>query len=480
MRYKIDRIKSAFERIVLLSMDLLSVMLLYWLSALVRTDVLPHIYRGFPQEFPFKGFFHTAWIYIVWIFFTHYEGLYTRMLSFWDELRGLWRVSFFSTIGIFTLASISKLRLDVSRTTIILMGILSLISLPLVRMSAKRILRKMGFLKRRVLILGAGKTGQRIAGVLRRDLNYGVEIIGFLDDDLSKAGNKIDGIKVHKGVDRASSYLRRSLITDVVVAMPGAGKDRIQGIINSLQHQVQRLFYIPDLFGVAVLGTTLHHFFTEQAFALEMKNNLARPMNIIIKRTFDFLVSVLILPVFLPIILVLSVLVRLDSKGPIIFRQERIGKHGKPFLCYKFRTMFEDSEQRLYKLLELNPETRREWNEFWKLKDDPRVTKIGRFLRSTSLDELPQIFNVLKGEMSLVGPRPYLSREKDALEGYSHIILSVPPGITGLWQTSGRSNKTCRERMALDLWYVRNWNLWLDIIILLKSLNVVLRREGAC
>jgi len=479
MRHKIDRLKSYLEMLILLVVDLFSIIMLYWLSVLIRTDVLPHIYQGFPQEFPFKSFLATAWVYAVWIFFIWYEGLYTGMRSFWDELRGLWRVSFFSTIGIFTLVSVSKLSVDVSRTTIILMGIISLMILPLLRMSAKRILRALGFLGRRVLILGAGQTGQLIASALRRDWNYGFEIVGFLDDDPNKAGKKVEGIKVHRGIDRASSYLRGCRITDVVVAMPGASKERIQGIINSLQYQVQRLFYIPDVFGIAVLGTSLHHFFTEQAFALEMKNNLAMPMNIIIKRSFDFFVIVLMLPLIVPVILVVSILIRLVSPGPAIFRQERIGKHGKPFLCYKFRTMFEDSEQRLYKLLELDPEVRRKWNEYWKLEDDPRVTKIGKFLRSSSLDELPQIFNVLKGEMSLVGPRPYLDREKEAFEEYRGIILSVLPGITGLWQTFGRSNKTYKERIALDLWYVRNWNLWLDIVILFKTIRVIFKQEGA-
>jgi undecaprenyl-phosphate galactose phosphotransferase len=141
--------------------------------------------------------------------------------------------------------------------------------------------------------------------------------------------------------------------------------------------------------------------------------------------------------------------------------------------------MYRDADERLKSILANDPEARREWETFWKLKDDPRVTPVGRFLRNTSLDELPQIFNVLMGEMTLVGPRPYLPREWDALEEHSDIIHGVQPGITGLWQVSGRSNSSYEQRLSLDSWYVRNWNLWLDIVILMKTIKVVIKKEGA-
>lgn len=155
-------------------------------------------------------------------------------------------------------------------------------------------------------------------------------------------------------------------------------------------------------------------------------------------------------------------------------------KNNKPFKCYKFRTMFNDAETRLNNLLQSNVAAKDEWHNHWKLENDPRVTRIGKFLRETSLDELPQIFNVLKGEMSLVGPRPVT---KEEIENYykdqAALCFCVPPGITGLWQVSGRSRVSYDQRIALDSWYVRNWNLWLDIVILFKTVKVVLKREGA-
>ena len=178
---------------------------------------------------------------------------------------------------------------------------------------------------------------------------------------------------------------------------------------------------------------------------------------------------------------IIALSIKINSKGPAIFSQERIGRNDRSFRCYKFRTMYNDAEKRLDTLLENNPEAKEEWEQYWKLQDDPRITTIGSFLRKTSLDELPQLFNVLKGDMSLVGPRPVTKKEIDEYYKESaKLCFGVPPGITGLWQVSGRSNTNYNYRIALDLWYVRNWNLWLDIVILLKTLKVVLNKEGAC
>jgi undecaprenyl-phosphate galactose phosphotransferase len=178
-------------------------------------------------------------------------------------------------------------------------------------------------------------------------------------------------------------------------------------------------------------------------------------------------------------IVVVSIIIKLTSRGPAIFKQQRLGKDGKLFLCYKFRTMYEDADERIRTILATDQEAREEWQMHWKLKNDPRITKVGNFLRKTSLDELPQIWNVLKGEMSLVGPRPYLPREWELLKEHSEIIHSVHPGITGLWQVSGRSDSSYEKRISLDSWYVRNWNLWLDIVILIRTVHVVLTKEGA-
>jgi undecaprenyl-phosphate galactose phosphotransferase len=175
----------------------------------------------------------------------------------------------------------------------------------------------------------------------------------------------------------------------------------------------------------------------------------------------------------------ISLAIKTESPGSPIYRQTRIGRNGRPFEIFKFRTMYEDSDERLTGFLRQNEHARREWKRFLKLRNDPRVTRIGGFLRRTSLDELPQLINVFLGQMSLVGPRPYLPEEVKSLPKEKLVFLRVLPGITGLWQVTGRSDTAFKYRLAIDAWYVRNWTLWLDIVILLKTIKVVAMREGA-
>ena len=194
---------------------------------------------------------------------------------------------------------------------------------------------------------------------------------------------------------------------------------------------------------------------------------------------FDFTVSIVLIPLVLPLIGILGLIIRLETPGPVIYAHERIGRKGRTFKCYKFRTMHRDAEEKLKEILDKNDAVRNEWESTWKLRDDPRITRVGRFLRKTSLDELPQVFNILKGEMSLVGPRPYLPRERVTIEESIEMICSARPGITGLWQVSGRSNTGYPYRIKLDSWYIMNWSLWLDIAIIFKTVRVVVKMEGA-
>jgi Undecaprenyl-phosphate galactose phosphotransferase WbaP len=463
---------------LLLITDIATVFIVLQGALLLRLRILPYFHR-FP-DFPQINFTFFWWIFPVWLFFFSYEGLYSKRFSFWDEVKTLWKVAALSTLGVFTILYLGKFGEQVSRTVLVVTGIISFPVLPVIRINMKRLLMSAGLLKSKALIIGAGKTGGLIYSALKRDPNLGLDVVGFLDDDPEKIGKRIDGIRIHGGVDKAHKYIGRSGIDDVIIAMPGCRKEKVFSLINNLQHKTGNILLIPDLFGLTVLGTNLQHFFQEQTIGLEVRNNLANPVNIIIKKAFDLIVSLLLL-VFLALpMLVITVLIRASSRGPAIFTQERIGRNDRPFRCYKFRTMFIDAKERLDMLLQDDPEAQSEWNSQWKLRDDPRVTTVGRFLRRTSLDELPQIFNVLKGDMSLVGPRPVTRREIDEYyREQANLCFGVPPGITGLWQVSGRSNTSYDYRIALDSWYVRNWNLWLDIVILLKTVGVVIKREGA-
>ncbi len=197
------------------------------------------------------------------------------------------------------------------------------------------------------------------------------------------------------------------------------------------------------------------------------------------KRLFDVVFSLTILIVFAPVYLLLVVLIALSSRGPVFYIQERVGKNYKPFGCIKFRTMVRNADEVLIEMMETSPGLRQEFKSNFKLRRDPRITRIGRFLRITSLDEFPQFLNVLKGDMSVVGPRPVVTEELERYGKYADRVFSIRPGLTGLWQVSGRNQTSFIRRAELDIEYIQRWSIWMDIFILIKTIKVVLLREGA-
>lgn len=199
----------------------------------------------------------------------------------------------------------------------------------------------------------------------------------------------------------------------------------------------------------------------------------------IIKRFFDILISIIGLIVLSPVFLIIGIIIKIDSPGPIFFSHKRIGENGKLFRLYKFRTMVVDADKILMEKLKKDKEFREKYLNYRKVENDDRITKIGNFLRKTSLDEFPQLINVLKGEMSLVGPRPYLNREKQDMGEYYNYIIKCKPGITGLWQVSGRNQNTFKQRLKLDVEYYNNRGLWYDIKIFFKTFASVIKKEGA-
>lgn len=210
-----------------------------------------------------------------------------------------------------------------------------------------------------------------------------------------------------------------------------------------------------------------------------MEQSLVRKPNQRLKRFLDIVICSAAMPAILPLCLLISLLIRLDSKGAPIYRHERIGKDGKPFEIYKFRTMEDGAAQQLQKYLDENPDLAREWAKDQKLRKDPRLTRIGHFLRKTSLDELPQVWNILAGQMTLVGPRPIVASEEAKYGRYFDEYCQVKPGLTGLWQTSGRNNTTYSQRVAYDHYYINHWSLWLDLWIMAKTIPVALSGRGA-
>jgi undecaprenyl-phosphate galactose phosphotransferase len=264
----------------------------------------------------------------------------------------------------------------------------------------------------------------------------------------------------------------------VVVALGNGDGAKERAVVSALSRARVLFALVPTFDGLPVLGFSQQYFFSHDIMLLVCRNNLARPFSRLLKMVFDQIVAAVLLVLLSPLFLVIASLVRADG-GPAFFGHRRIGLNGDRFRCLKFRTMVSDADNVLRQLLIKDPAARAEWEATQKLRNDPRITAIGRFLRKTSLDELPQLLNVLRGEMSLVGPRPIVDAE---LPRYGKDIVyyyETRPGMTGLWQVSGRSDASYERRVQLDLWYVKNWTLWHDVTILLKTIPAVLCRDGA-
>ncbi len=265
----------------------------------------------------------------------------------------------------------------------------------------------------------------------------------------------------------------------MVIAASTLKATRIFYLIDKFQPAIKRIIVLPSLAKMPVLNFQTVSSINHRGLALFVHNNLLNPVYRFTKGAMDLLLSSLFLIVLSPLFLVIFIAVFFDSKGHPIFAHERVGYMGRRFKMLKFRTMRLDGDRVLKEALERNESLKKEWSENFKLKDDPRVTKLGRFLRKTSLDELPQFFNILKGEMSLVGPRPIVKDEIKKYGEYFDYYKLVKPGITGLWQVSGRNDVSYSERVMMDVWYVRNWSIGLDVVIILKTIYSVLSLKGS-
>lgn len=262
-----------------------------------------------------------------------------------------------------------------------------------------------------------------------------------------------------------------------VIAMHSTGSERIKQVFHEHAHRYHRVLIIPDLFGMTSLSVSAKDICG--ILTLEVEQKLAQKLPRLTKRALDVAVCSAVMILLLPVFIVLCLAVALTSRGPIFYGQNRIGRDERLFRVWKFRTMVTNADALLQQHLDSDPALREEWEREHKLRKDPRVTTIGRFLRKVSLDELPQLWNVICGDMSLVGPRPIVMSE---IEKYGHIFRQyrrVTPGITGLWQVSGRNNTTYERRIQIDDYYVRNWSLALDFYILLRTMKTVCFSEGA-
>ena len=408
-------------------------------------------------------------------------GHYSGRKPFWDQLAQLWELLAILAVG--HLALLSILHVDYSRVEVIGAWLLAALFMPAGRTVMVRLLTHAGLWQRPTVIVGCGPNAREAAAALREERFLGHEVVGFLalpGDDLPPSRRlEVGGshVPVLEIPDDPVRVIRMLGSPAVVVAVETAGRELYKGVVRHLQRAFPNLVIVPPLRGLPLYGMEISHFFRHEVLLLNVRNNLARPGSRMLKRAFDIAGAAVLLVLTAPLFAWLTW--ELRKTGPAYFGHRRVGERGREFRCYKFRTMVPNADEVLAELLRTDPEARAEWEKDFKLRNDPRVTRLGAFLRKTSLDELPQLWNVLRGDMSLVGPRPIVRAEMERYREDLDYYLGVRPGITGLWQVSGRNDVDYASRVQLDAWYVRNWSLWYDIVILMQTLRVVLRRDGA-
>lgn len=331
----------------------------------------------------------------------------------------------------------------------------------------------------RVLVIGAGRAGERLMQSLLSQPRLGYSVVGFVDDVPPADGWAIATDRkvvrpAYLGTeDDVGELVRAHRIDEVIIALPTTSHEKIMGIVNQCREAEVEFKLVPDLFELAMDRVRIHDVSGLPLIALKPAEIAG--VNYVVKRIIDVVVASAVIVVGAIPMAAIALAIKLDSDGPILFRQVRVGRNGRHFVCFKFRTMVRDAEKQQATL-------RREHNmdgRLAKLKEDPRRTRVGKLLRRTSFDELPQFFNVLKGEMSVVGPRPPVPAEVAEYDEWHLGRLLVTPGLTGLWQVSGRSNLTFDEMVRLDLYYAENWSPWLDITIMLRTIPAILTARGA-
>jgi Undecaprenyl-phosphate galactose phosphotransferase WbaP len=351
----------------------------------------------------------------------------------------------------------------------------SIVLVPFGRVLTRKVCSRQPWWGYPALIISSGTAARRVIAGLMRSPKSGLRPAAVIDV-ASAVTAPVEGVQT-LGVRSVGPFLREHAIRYGVVSLPDMSRGDVADVLEYYSARIPHLLLVsnlgelPSLWNSALSCGGIN--------GVELRNGLMLAVPRFVKRTIDVVVASIALGASLPALAALALLVKSTSRGPVFFSHKRIGLEGKPFRAWKFRTMYRDGDRILEAYFSKNPEARVEWEREQKLREDPRVTGIGSVLRRLSLDELPQLWNVLKGEMSLVGPRPIVDAEVEKYGKVFPLYTGVKPGISGLWQVSGRNDTTYEQRVALDRYYVRNWSPWLDVYILAKTVAVVLKREGA-
>ncbi|MDQ2900359.1 MAG: undecaprenyl-phosphate galactose phosphotransferase WbaP [Acidobacteriota bacterium] len=458
----------------------------YMVGSLILTDIFSLLLSvaigigcklAFQPSVGLEGYLQMWPFLFVFIVVYGAVGLYSGVaLSPPEELR---RVTVSSTLVFLFLAAgtVSMRGARSYFTWVLFLAIaLSVALVPMLRACVRSIFANESWWGYPAVVFGAGKTAQLAVEAMLREPGLGLKPVAVVDDTREAPG-RIHGVPVLAGRELASRMGAPQRYGYAVLAMPGVPHADALSIVERCGFNFSHILVIPDLVGVSSLWVSPKS--VGGMLGLEVSQQVMSYKRRIPKRLMDLLFTACGGCALLPFVALIAMWIKLDSRGSLLYGQRRIGQGGKEFTAWKFRSMDRDAEALLQHHLESDPALRAEWERDHKLKNDPRVTRAGRFLRRTSLDELPQLWNVLTGEMSLVGPRPIVEAEIPRYGSSFSLYSKVKGGVTGLWQVSGRNDTSYDERVEFDTFYVRNWSVWLDLCILFRTIGTVLLRKGA-
>ncbi len=466
---------EVFKRVNLL-LDLSLVALSFFLGYAFLSSLLKMTAHSL---YPFNSYIiFLPLLLIFWGGFLCFFGMYNslRIESFYKVLLTVLKAAFFSFIIFSSLSYILK-TVYVNRLLIVCIFVFSVIFISIekiVLVWAFRYMHRLGYNTKNILIIGANKKAGRFVKMLKERPEWAFNVVGVIDKNPSKAGKLIEGVKVIGTFKDINRVVHNNVIDEIIVIIPYYQLGRIRKIMSLCETEGIRTSIAVDYFEFQLSQAKESNL--KGIPLLTFEATRASMWHLAIKRFFDLIVSGLALVLFSPVFIVTALAIKLDSRGPAIFKQFRGGLNGRKITMYKFRTMVADADARIKELLDRNEMQ----GPVFKIEDDPRLTKLGKYLRKFSIDELPQLWNVFKGDMSLVGPRPHLIRAVKKYNAWQRRRLSMKPGITCIWQVSGRNTiKNFSEWTKLDLKYIDNWSFWLDIKILLKTIPAVIFTRGA-
>jgi Undecaprenyl-phosphate galactose phosphotransferase WbaP len=418
---------------------------------------------------------------VLFICLRAFVGDYSRREPFWDGVRNTWAALL--VIALPDLIAVTLSRTQYSLSGVVESWVFLLLAIPTMRQGARAALARMGLWQRCTALIGSGPATELAYGAFNKSLSLGFDIQWLLSigSEVAAPGSlaKLKTM-VSTNARDAGLLVQAAGCDQAILAMNDAEESAYPELVQRLSEANIETAIVPALARLPLGNLTTNVLIGRNILLFQVRDNLRRWPHRILKRAFDVVGAFFALIVLSPAFLVLAVLVKRQDGGPVMYSQVRVGREGRAFRCIKFRTMVRDADACLDRWRSENPDLYEEYQKAFKLRADPRITRLGNWLRRTSLDELPQLVNILRGEMSFVGPRPVV--EQELLDYYgpaAQLYMRVRPGLTGLWQVSGRSDTTYEERIAFDEWYILNWSMWYDIIILAQTFGVMVSGYGA-